>query len=942
MKRIMVVFLVLFLCLDTSAFSALRRVGASKRERKEVSLAREKKPEEKKDILAQDFETEPQTLKKGCKEGVSFSVDSVKGRTGNAIKIQYDLNNAPAWCEVYLPLEIIPQKGGFFTFYMRGNSGGNVLEFKLVDEDDTTYLTKVPLNDISQDKWIQKTVEYDSLHYGWGGANKTLEGKVRLGLAVSTGHGGKGYIEIDDLYYNQKLFTPELQLSQIGFHPEDKKSVIMRVKGNVEPGSFPRKIRISVINKETGKIELTKNLYKQEFSDWEGIYYKGDISSLAKEGVYTVNAVFRYDREIIKVDSYPFEIGKNVFAKNIGWTQWNFLKHLRCGEKCHFQDPVQGGYHDTLDDIGKRMWSHPHLVYGIANYSLYSPVQESKIEKGSVPDSIGALKYGTRFCIDITGEDGSVPWSGVSHNMSWDDYCSKILPLVDLSKDKYPRYRNNDKSNAATAFNIIALLNAARALEKHDKALADESMATAVRNWEYLNKKSFSTSFDMGCYIYASLEMYKCFKDEKYVSKVRDIAKKMLKLQFNDYTQVEDNICGDFYFDRRTKDFHFQYKMVNYNLGIYMALIELCKYLDVKDPLWWDVYYATKVFAENYLLPMAAKTPYGQMAMGIEKESDGKWHVYYFAGDIDSARRAAAQTHGLNCDHFGYGLIAMRWGQYSNDIRFEEFADDQFQWVFGQNPLGVCQISGVGGKQPVVMSAFKGKGPITGGIPNGIMDATGKKPEWWGEAASSGEYWLPHNSYCLALMPILELDSGVSGEILNNMEPVKEAGITIYCDRKKVAESETDDNGVFGPVVLQPQKKYLFKIYAGGKKLEKEIDLISGDREHLSIDISRFIDIELDLPAEVTEGKETEAIARVCNKGISDQEITVNLFAEGALLEGEKSSVLNIRAGSEETLNYKIKPTGRKPLLLRLQDMDDANTYDEQFRIPLTDSKGEK
>ncbi|MDD5644980.1 MAG: hypothetical protein PHO00_05990, partial [bacterium] len=631
MRRIMVVSLVLFLCFDNSAPAALRRVGASPSGTKIREIP--KKKEEIKDILIQGFETDPKTLKKGCKEGVRFDIDRVKGKTGNALKIQYDLRNPPAWCEVYLPLEIIPLDGGIFTFYMRGDSGGNVLEFKLVDEDDTTFLTKVPLNDISPDKWTQKTVEYDSLHYGWGGSNKTLDGKVRLGLAVSTGHGHEGYIEIDDLYYSQRLFTPELQLSQIGFHPEDKKTVIMRIRGHAESGKFPGKIRISVINGETNKIELTKNIYKQDFKDWEGVYYKGDISSLAKEGVYSVSAVFRCGKEMLKVDSYPFEIRKNVFAENIAWTQWNFLKHLRCGEKCHFQDPVQGGYHDTLDDIGKRMWSHPHLVYGIANYSLYSPVQESKIEKGSVPDSIGALKYGTRFCIDITGEDGSVPWSGVSHNMSWDDYCSKILPLIDLSEDKYPRYRNNDKSNAAAAFNIIALLNASRALEKYDEDLADEAVMTAVKNWEYLNKKNFSTSFDMGCYIYASLEMRKYSGDEKYTAKIKETAKKMLKLQFNNYKEVEDNICGDFYFDRKTRDFHFQYKMVNYNLGIYMALIELCKYLDVGDPLWWDVYYAAKVFTENYLLPMAAKTPYGQIAMGLEKESDGKWHVYYFAGD---------------------------------------------------------------------------------------------------------------------------------------------------------------------------------------------------------------------------------------------------------------------------------------------------------------------
>ncbi|MEA3346824.1 MAG: cellulase N-terminal Ig-like domain-containing protein, partial [Candidatus Auribacterota bacterium] len=673
MKKFLVGFLILFLCLDGLSY-------ASRRKRKGLITPPSKPIEEQSKIgvSVQDFEFNTKNLKKGCKEGVSFSLSKVEGKQNEALKIKYDLGKPPAWCEVCAPLSVIPETGGIYTFYIRGDSGNNVLEFKLVDEDDTTFLSKVPLNDISPEKWTEKVVEYDSLHYGWGGKNKKLDGKVKLGLAISTGHGGKGYVEIDELYYKHVSILAELQLSQIGYRPEDKKAVVLRVKGKVDKKKCPKSVKFSVVDDSSGKIGFTRIMNLVDFSDWEGIYYKGDFSSLRKSGKYRIEASFKYGRDRMKLVSYPFIIDKNAFSKSLAWSQWHFLKHLRCGERCHLKDPVPGGYHDTLDDIGKRMWSHNHLVNGIANYARLSPVQQSVIEIDGTPDSIGALKWGTRYCIDITGGDGSVPWSGVSHRMKWEDYCSKILPIIDLAEDHYPRYRNNDKSNAATAFNVVALLNAAKALEKYDKELADEAIRTAKKNWGYINRKGFGTSFDMGCYIYASLELYKFTGDKKYVGKVSKNAKKMLKLQYNDYNNVEDNICGDFYFSNREKDFHFQYKMINFNIGIYMALVELCNYLGVDDLMWWDVYYAAKVFTENYLLPMASKTPYGQMAHALEKENDGKWHVYYFAGDCDSARKAAAQTHGLNCDHFGYGLIAMKWGQHTNDLRFEEYADNQF------------------------------------------------------------------------------------------------------------------------------------------------------------------------------------------------------------------------------------------------------------------------
>src|SRR6185295_8080609 len=102
--------------------------------------------------------------------------------------------------------------------------------------------------------------------------------------------------------------------------------------------------------------------------------------------------------------------------------------------------------------------------------------------------------------------------------------------------------------------------------------------------------------------------------------------------------------------------------------------------------------YANEVFANSYLKQMASKTPYRQLADNIEPEKGGKYKIHYFAGK--KARAAAAEDHGLNCDHFALGWVALEWAQRTGDLSLQQLAEDQMSWALGKNPFNFCMMMG--------------------------------------------------------------------------------------------------------------------------------------------------------------------------------------------------------------------------------------------------------
>ncbi len=1036
------------------------------------------------EIIFQDFDDISKFQKKFAKLA-AIQIESIKGYKNKCVKIDFDLTK-DHFVEIWTPAEINIKNIHEFTWFLKGNANGNVFEIKFVDEDGTTFGKKLPISGIKEDEWKKFTLPIKELHYLWGGKDQNVDKITSFYIAISRGIAQKGYVLIDEFCYSEKQEnkpTYEIHLNQVGYHPTDKKFFIARIYGVHSKEKISGKFKIKNKNNKTIISRKLKNTY---FTDWEGQFLKGTFDELKSKGEYYIEVTLKIKNKNFTKNSYPFEINKNILSLKTLLPELNYLQYQRCGVKCHKKDPIMGGYHDTFFDISKRMWSIPALTYGMGCYVLDGPFHPDKNKDGK-EDDMDELLWGFKFLSEIPEPDGTVSWGGIEADfkkvMTHEQFIARIGPLKP-EDDDLPRIKYKDKNLYSTSYNLIALISSIPAI-KNKTNLAKKAEIIALKAWEWLDKKKLSKAIDYGFYIWAAAELYKYTGDKKFLHKIDKVIPKLLQLQALNYNQFENFACGDFYTSSYAKDFRYQYKYVSFNIAINMALLNLIKILPKGSPLWFDVYYANKVFGENYLKGIASKTPYKQASHGLEslektktaKEeklklitdfnssidvdyqtedginllclnfdlSTGNWaqinkkikndlsglvkikfkykyngqknilkfmftdsdnstfgykktisptnnwtieeinfsqlkymwggdrkldlsnldaiwftvskiqggkgslylkevelikddlqivkvsfkdtesQIYYklnyFAGA--EAKGAAADNHGLNCDHLGLAFIAMKWGQIINDLELEEFADNQVNWVLGENPLDYCMLIGVGSKNPVIMAEYFGKPKLAGIIPNGIVGGKNEEPEWWGDTPSSGEDWLPHNAAYLALLSILDNPAEIKGKVLLKGKPVSKATIEIFDKKKRIARVKTDKKGKFKPITLAPQKQYKIVIKKGKRKITENINLLSGCKKDIIRDLNRNFTLKIISPKKIKINKKNIFQIKMPKKALGQK---YQIRVKGAEIQSPKN-------GKIKTRNIKVTlvPEGNKPLLFRFEILGKPIIYKEVY-----------
>ncbi len=1015
-----------------------------------------------------------------------IEIHRVKGIKGAAVRIDFDLRK-DHFVEIYKSCEFDFRNVKSFSWYLKGNANGNIIEIKFVDEDGTTFGTKWPISGISENKWKKFTLSMRDLHYMWGG-DQEVNNIKNFYIAISRGIARKGYIIIDNFtYVRTDAWEPDfdIQFNQIGYHPDDKKFFILRsfdsLKGKIS-GRFRIKDR-------TGNIAVSGNMVNTGFKDWRGLFLKGDFSSLRKEGKYFIEVKLKINGKSYSKRSYGFKIKQQLLAKETLLKELNYIKYQRCGIRCHKNDPVMGGYHDTLFDISKRMWSIPSLVYGMAEYVANGPYHPDA-DKNGISDDLDELIWGSEFISKIPEPDGTVSWGGIEADfkkfMTYEEFIARIGPLKP-EDDKLPRIKYKDKNLYSTSYNTIALVNIAKILQNKKKKLSKRARKVAMTAWNWIDKQPLHSARDYGFYLWVSTEMYKATKNKKYLHRIKEVVPKLLKLQALNYEQFEKYACGDFYTSENQKDFINQYKYVSFNIAINMALINLVKILPQTDDLWFDIYYANRVYGESYLKNMASKTPYKQISLGLEllggAADDEKWKIgtdakaslnvdyrknnimkfaydlgdegnwvqvskkvpkkdklavimfkykykgdrntlevklsdndgsnfgkklnlssfekwkkvklkidnleYFWGGDkhlnmegdinlwfavskirggegtllikdvvfkdLDGnivkmkfpekhnlyftqnyfagpeAKNAAADNHGLNCDHLGRAYVAMKWGQYIGDLELEEFADNQVNWVLGENPLGYCMLIGAGSKNPIIMAEFFDKPKLAGIIPNGIVGGKNEEPEWWGDGPSSGEDWLPHNAAYFTVLSLIDNPAELTGKVLNGNKVVKNATVKILFNKKLISNLKTDKNGLFKKVNLAPQREYSLIVRKNKNKLVEKISLLSGSKKDIVLNFKQNYMISIFKPRKIRKNKKLNFKFLIKNKNKVNSKVKYVIRIKGGKILSKNTGVVLVKSNKSKKVNIPVIITGEKPFLLRVEIPGNPVLYKEVY-----------
>ncbi|MFH0954131.1 MAG: glycoside hydrolase family 9 protein [Verrucomicrobiota bacterium] len=537
-----------------------------------------------------------------------------------------------------------------------------------------------------------------------------------------------------------------LGISQVGYAPGEKKRAILRVPWEEQ---LPFNGGTFEIVDETGKALWSGKLTPQgPGTPWGDYYYIADFTDLEQEGSYRFAAHLSGPRGEVDAKSGTFRVARDLWSSVVIPTQYSFFHSYRCGEQCHLSDPLRGGYHDATGDYAVRMWSMPHVAYGMAENILASP----SLPAGENVRPLEELRRAVDWLLAMQDPGGAV-WNAVKPTNDWSQTDRRP------ADEKVQRViERGDTLNYETTY-VAGMAHAAIALQKLDPDRSARALAAAKKTWTYIAGKPWrdAGTGEAGNFIWDCVELFRATGDAGFLETARRTAPILLERQFLETGVAQAGLRGDFleggsltsFGDKQYKKFH--------TLGVYLGLVELATALPPGDSLRTEVLRALDTYFTEHLLRGATLTPYGQMITSLEPGEDGKFRIYFFThwGDW-------VNLHGLNVDHLALGLAALKFADLTGRQDLRDFARAQAQWVVGVNPLGYCMVDHVGWTNPPMLDDKIGTGRFAGGIPNGIVGALKDRPAW-GRTWDSREYWIPHNAYLLALAPNLDKTAPVAG-----------------------------------------------------------------------------------------------------------------------------------------------------------------------------------
>jgi hypothetical protein len=544
------------------------------------------------------------------------------------------------------------------------------------------------------------------------------------------------------------------------------------------------------------------------------------------------------------------------------------------------------------------------------------------------------------FCAKFPEPDGTVSWGGIESDfqkagLTIEKWLAMLGPLR-AEDDKFERRKFKDKSFHATCFNLVAVTEGWPLIKRRHPDLENVVTVTRQKSWDWINSQPLKDSRDYGCYLDAATACYASTGDKKYLERVPEVTGKLLALQALDYSKMERQACGDFFNSAGLRNFLWHYKTTSFNIAIHRSLLRLAKILKPEDPLYPAVRYANHVFTQSYLKAMASKTPYRQLADNLEYTADGSYKMYYFAGT--KAETAAAGDHGLNCDHFALGWVALKWAQETGDLELQQLAEDQIHWALGKNPLGVSMVMGAGKKNPVIIADYWNK-TLRGSIINGPASPDGQSIQYKPEHFGHSEEWLPHNADYLRLLGSLEADASLSGRVTDGGKPVEDADIKISTDEKTWYRGKTDAKGRWSSTPLPYGRRYTVRVSRGafggafGDQIHYEMSLAAGAEKQLETRFDRHYTMRIEKD---DLKKDKPSRLRVHVENPSEETVTPKLkaYVRGGELKSEPKQIDAIESEDEAVLEYEVVPDGKEPFYFYLMDTEQPQISAQLYSLP--------
>jgi len=484
---------------------------------------------------------------------------------------------------------------------------------------------------------------------------------------------------------------PDINVSQIGYEPEDVKIAVVR--GDKHGGTF------KVVG-AGGAAAFEGTLKGPVVSGASGeTNYLADFSALKTQGTYT----------IISADarSYPFEIREGVYAGAFK-TVFKMLYLQRCGTElpaglaggfahkaCHTgkaviygtdkTKDVSGGWHDA-GDYGRYVVSGAKaaadLLFAYQDFPEALSGDDYGIpESGNgVPDVLDEARYELEWMLKMQDDGG-----GVYHKVTGLVFPGEVMP-----EDETAQLYIMPVSAAATGDFAAVMAMSHNAYKDFDKKFAAKCLAAAKKAWGYLETHgavNFKNPADVltGEYgdgndnderCWAAAALYAATNDKKYLD------------EFNSRADIYSWVLDGYGWQN----------VGGYGNRIYLSL----------DPAVTDPERVSKI-------KDAMKAKAGEFLANSGSDGYG-------------VSLGTAYPWGSNmtvCDNASYLYLAAKL--FAN-ADYASAAQRHISYIFGTNPMSVCYVTGMGTASPKnthhrpSMAAGKPMPGMLAGGPNGNLE----------------------------------------------------------------------------------------------------------------------------------------------------------------------------------------------------------------------------
>lgn len=135
-------------------------------------------------------------------DGVAMEISAEPGKSGRALRIDFDFGGGGGYAIARLPLQIDLPENYELSFLLRGETPVNTLELKLLDATRENVWWSVRRHYRFPEEWTRVRFKKRHLNFAWGPqGGGDIARLSAIEIVVTAAEGGKGTIWIDDLTF---------------------------------------------------------------------------------------------------------------------------------------------------------------------------------------------------------------------------------------------------------------------------------------------------------------------------------------------------------------------------------------------------------------------------------------------------------------------------------------------------------------------------------------------------------------------------------------------------------------------------------------------------------------------------------------------------------------------------------------------------------------------